>query len=105
MPWVLADRDDAPTLVCVMHHAVYLAQAGYDRYVLVSRSQLPQVAHIDSHRVTVIPNGIDLARFPRRNDRRRDAHRPFVVGRLSELREGKIPFELGEHAGVVSTST
>jgi glycosyltransferase involved in cell wall biosynthesis len=92
MPWVLSRSAGGPAFVCVMHHAVYPAQAGYDRYVLVSRSQLPQVAHIASHRVEVIPNGLDLARFRIRNERTR-AYRPFVVGRLSELRDGKIPLD------------
>ena len=91
MPWVLADREGAPTFVCVMHHAVYPARAGYDRYVLVSRSQLPQVANLEQHRVVVIPNGVDLARFPLPNVPRNHPHRPFTVGRLSEMRAGKIP--------------
>jgi glycosyltransferase involved in cell wall biosynthesis len=93
MPWVLSRSAGAPAFVCVMHHAVYPAQAGYDRYVLVSRSQLPQVAHIAPHRVEVIPNGLDLTRFPIRTARRTRENRPLVVGRLSELREGKIPLE------------
>jgi glycosyltransferase involved in cell wall biosynthesis len=88
MPWVSSHQPGRPAFVCVMHHNVIAAKAGYDRYVLVSRSQLEQVAHISPHRVQVIPNGIDLERFPIRGDRR---DRPFVVGRLSELREGKIP--------------
>jgi glycosyltransferase involved in cell wall biosynthesis len=71
-----------------MHHNLIAAKAGYDRYVLVSRSQLQQVAHIPPDRVQVIPNGIDLERFSIKADRR---DRPFVVGRLSELRDGKIP--------------
>lgn len=89
MPWVLARQPDKPAFICVLHHAGIPVKAGYDRYVLVSRSQLPQVAHIAPHRVQVIPNGVDLARFPIRFDHR--PNRPFVVGRLSELREGKIP--------------
>jgi glycosyltransferase involved in cell wall biosynthesis len=88
MPWVESRRAGSPAFVCVMHHNVIPAKAGYDRYVLVSRSQLQQVAHIPPDRVQVIPNGIDLERFPIRVDRR---ERPFVVGRLSELRDGKIP--------------
>jgi len=95
MPWVMSHRSGNPAFVCVIHHSGIAAKAGYDRYVLVSRSQLQQVDHIPPHRVQVIPNGIDLERFPIGSDRRspdfdvRD--RPFVVGRLSELREGKIP--------------
>ena len=94
MPWVIARRSRAPIFICVMHHAVFPGRAGYDRYVLVSGSQLPQVEHIAPHRVELIPNGIDLARFPLRSEPRTssiDARRPFVIGRLSELREGKIP--------------
>ena len=91
MPWIRSRRPDAPKFVCVMHHAVYPAQAGYDRYVLVSRSQLPQVAHLEPRRIELIPNGVDLSRFQRRCERRIDPGRPFIIGRLSELREGKIP--------------
>jgi glycosyltransferase involved in cell wall biosynthesis len=94
MPWVMARRARAPIFMCVMHHAVFPARAGYDRYVVVSRNQLPQVAHIEPDRVEMIPNGIDLARFPLRTNRRDDsidAQRHFVIGRLSEMREGKIP--------------
>lgn len=94
MPWVMARQSRAPVFICVMHHAVFPARTGYDRYVIVSRSQLPQVDHLEAHRIEVIPNGIDLARFPLRGARRADAgdtQRPFVIGRVSELREGKIP--------------
>jgi len=97
MPWVISPRPDRPTFVCVIHHSGIAAQPGYDRYVLVSRSQLPQVDHIPPYRVQVIPNGVDLERFAIRVDRRADGidvrDRPFIVGRLSELREGKIPAE------------
>lgn len=94
MPWITSRRPGDPAFVCVLHHEGIPAQPGYDRYVLVSRNQLPQVAHIPPHRVKLIPNGVDLDRFPLRPPRRDpiDApDRPFVVGRLSELREGKIP--------------
>ena len=95
MPWVVSRHPGSPAFVCVMHHNVIAAKGGYDRYVLVSRSQLQQVARIPPDRVQVIPNGIDLDRFPIGTDRRSPAFdardRPFVVGRLSELREGKIP--------------
>jgi len=95
MPWVVSRQPGSPIFICVMHHNVIAAKSGYDRYVLVSRSQRQQVDHIQPRRVHVIPNGIDLDRFPIGTDRRSpafDAHdRPFVVGRLSELREGKIP--------------
>ena len=95
MPWVLAPQPDRPAFVCVMHHQAP-AKEGYDRYVLVSPSQLPHVTHIPPARVRVIPNGVDLARFPLSEPPRADAsdpNRPFVVGRLSELREGKIPLD------------
>jgi glycosyltransferase involved in cell wall biosynthesis len=95
LPWVISRRPGRPAFVCVIHHSGIAAKAGYDRYVLVSRSQLRQVDHIPPHRVQVIPNGIDLERFPIGSHRRSSAFdacdRPFVVGRLSELREGKIP--------------
>ena len=95
LPWVISRRPGRPAFVCVIHHSGIAAKAGYDRYVLVSRSQLRQVDHIPPHRVQVIPNGIDLERFPIGTDRRSSPFdvrdRPFVVGRLSELREGKIP--------------
>jgi glycosyltransferase involved in cell wall biosynthesis len=95
MPWVSSREAGSPVFVCVMHHNLIAAKAGYDRYVLVSRSQLQQVAHIPQHRVHVIPNGIDLERFSIGTNRRSPAFdardRPFVVGRLSELRDGKIP--------------
>ncbi len=82
-------RDRRPLFVLVLHHAHYAAPAGYDRYVLVSESQRPQVAHLSPERVRVIPNGVDLRRFARR--RRRRSHREMVVGRVSSLRSGKIP--------------
>jgi glycosyltransferase involved in cell wall biosynthesis len=100
MPWVLAPRTSrTPTFICVLHHGGIAAKAGYDRYVLVTGSQRPQVADIPVHRVRVIQNGIDLDRFPNQLDqypeleaRAHISSNPhFVVGRLSELREGKIP--------------
>ncbi|HEY6421609.1 MAG TPA: glycosyltransferase family 4 protein, partial [Candidatus Binataceae bacterium] len=84
-----ASDADTPTFICVLHHANIDAADAYDHYVLVSRSQLGQVARIPTARVHTIPNGVDLARFAPR--RARDAARPMVVGRLSNLREGKIP--------------
>ena len=89
MPWVAARRPGNPAFVCVLHHAGITAKGGYDRYVLVSRSQLRQVDHIPHRRVRVIANGVDPKRFSSRPIA--IGHRPFVVGRLSELREGKIP--------------
>ena len=95
MPWVLSRVPGRPIFVCVLHHAGIPAKAGYDRYVLVSRSQLPQVKGITPDQVRVIPNGIQLERFPLlvddRDQRPNTPAGPFVVGRLSELREGKIP--------------
>ncbi len=101
MPWLTAERpatstdardpcaDSKPTFICVLHHANIDAADTYDRYVVVSRSQLGQVAHVPAERVHTIPNGVDLARFSPR--RVRTSARPMVVGRLSNLREGKIP--------------
>jgi glycosyltransferase involved in cell wall biosynthesis len=109
MPWVASPRTGKPAFICVLHHSGIPVEAGYDRYVLVARSQLPQVADIPPSRVRMIPNGIDLRRFPLPPERHDHPHnhahdhpidlrrRPFVVGRLSELRDGKIP------AGWVST--
>jgi glycosyltransferase involved in cell wall biosynthesis len=95
MPWVLARSPGKPTFVCVLHHSGIPVKAGYDRYVLVSQSQLPQVNHIPPDQIRVIPNGIDLKRFPSQvggPDQSTGVHdRRFVIGRLSELREGKIP--------------
>src|ERR1700676_25031 len=97
MPWVLVEKPDRPTFICIMHHHDIPAVEGYDRYVLVSRSQLPQVSHIAPWRVKVIPNGVDLRRFPPFSpclaNESGFTKRPFVVGRLSELREGKIPLD------------
>jgi glycosyltransferase involved in cell wall biosynthesis len=94
LAWVNSPKPDRPAFVCVLHHEGIAAKAGYDRYVLVSRSQLPQVSQVPAERVVVIPNGIDLVRFHDAGDewdRPIDSEkRPFVVGRLSELREGKI---------------
>ena len=82
-------RARRPSLVFVMHHAEYVAPSGYDRYVLVSESQRPQVAHVEPHRVLLIPNGIDARRFGRRAPRRPPGT-PMTVGRISSLRGGKI---------------
>jgi glycosyltransferase involved in cell wall biosynthesis len=96
MPWVISPQPDRPFIICILHHHA-AAKEGYDRYVLVSRSQFEHCKHIPSWRVRVIPNGIDLRRFPLPNealaDEPQDSNRPFVVGRLSELREGKIPVD------------
>ncbi len=95
MPWVLSQAPHPPTFICVLHHHDIPAKQGYDRYVLVSRTQLDQVSPIAPWRVRVIPNGVDLRRFPPLPQPRADQpvapNRPFVVGRLSELRDGKIP--------------
>jgi hypothetical protein len=57
LPWVNSPKPDRPAFVCVLHHEGIAAKAGYDRYVLVSRSQLPQVSQVPAERVVVIPNG------------------------------------------------
>ncbi len=92
LPWIEYRRDEPigrrPAFICVLHHHGITAPAGYDRYVLVAKSQLDQVAHIHPDRIFIIPNGIDLRRFPRR--RRRPPGNEMVVGRLSNLREVKI---------------
>jgi glycosyltransferase involved in cell wall biosynthesis len=79
-----------PYFVLVLHHAGIAVPRGYDRYVLVAGSQRDQVGGVPPDRVHLIPNGVDLRRFPPRSARR---HRgsEMVVGRLSSLREGKIP--------------
>ena len=73
-PWLASAADGArdrrPLFVLVLHHAALRRAAGYDRYVLVSESQRPQVAHLSPERVRVIPNGVDLRRFARRRRRR-----------------------------------
>ena len=66
------------------------APVGYDYYVPVARSQLGQVAHVTPERVHVISNGVDLARFAPA-ERRRGPRGEVVIGRVSSLREGKIP--------------
>ena len=70
LPWVNSPKPDRPAFVCVLHHEGIAAKAGYDRYVLVSRSQLPQVSQVPAERVVVIPNGIDLERFHFAGDER-----------------------------------
>jgi glycosyltransferase involved in cell wall biosynthesis len=93
-PWVSAARSQPvaqrPFFVLILHRSGVPVRIGYDSYVLVTPTQQPQVAAVEPERVHVIPNGVDLTRFrPRvsRDDRRR----PFTVGRLSNLRPGKIP--------------
>ena len=92
--WVASQRElpvtRRPYFVLVLHHAGIRVPPGYDRYVLVAASQRDQVRRVPRERVHLIPNGIDLRRFPCRSARR---HRgsEMVVGRLSSLRAGKIP--------------
>jgi glycosyltransferase involved in cell wall biosynthesis len=96
-PWLPWIREAArrlgrrPAFVVVLHHAERLAAPGYDHYVLVSPSQLPQVQHVPPARISIVPNGVDLARFARTVRPRPAAGGPFVIGRLSGLRAGKIP--------------
>ncbi len=81
-----------PCFVCVLHNSNFPALPGYDRYVPVARSQLKQVEHIAPDRVRVIPNGVDRDRFRAERVRERfDGE--LVIGRVSSLREGKIPVD------------
>jgi glycosyltransferase involved in cell wall biosynthesis len=91
-----AARGNRPTFVLVLHHADIRAPAGYDHYVLVSENQRTQVAHVPAERVHLIPNGVDLRRFRRAIPRR--TRKEMVVGRVSGLREGKIPTDWVETA-------
>jgi glycosyltransferase involved in cell wall biosynthesis len=95
-PWIGAVRNvspaQRPSFVAVLHRSGVAAPPGFDAYVLVTPSQMPQVAGIDPARVRVIPNGVDLSRFtPVRREPQPDGR--LVVGRLSNLRDGKIPVD------------
>ncbi|MGH7899420.1 MAG: glycosyltransferase family 4 protein, partial [Candidatus Binatia bacterium] len=79
-----------PFFVCVLHHFGIRPAPVYDRYVLVSESQRPQLAPEARRRAVVIPNGVDLGRFPSARTARADG-RDMIVGRLSRLADGKIP--------------
>ena len=91
-PWLRQARAARrrPHFVCVLHHAGIPAPPGFDRYVVVSQSQVGQVPEASAAPVRLIPNGIDLARFstPRR---RSTPGASMVVGRLSRLSADKIP--------------
>jgi glycosyltransferase involved in cell wall biosynthesis len=94
MPWIreaIAHSGPRPGFVLVLHHAGVPVARGYDHYVLVSPSQLPQVAHVPRAQVSIVPNGVDLSRFAGTARPRPPSNGPFVVGRLSSLRAGKIP--------------
>ena len=78
-----------PRFIAVLHRSGVPAPDGFDAYVLVSPTQRSQVAAIDSARVHVIPNGVDLSRFPVSGPPTRPSQ--FTVGRISGLRSGKIP--------------
>ena len=93
LPWVReATRGPGPrpSFVVVLHHAGIPAAPGYDQYVLVSPSQLPQVEHVPRDQISIVRNGVDLSRFARARCPRPPGG-PFVIGRLSGLRAGKIP--------------
>jgi|GEM_PF-1329439 len=77
-----------PRLVLILHHAEIPAPAGYDQYVLVADFQRDQVSHITPENIAVIPNGIELSHFNRVPSKGGNG---FVIGRLSNLRPGKIP--------------
>lgn len=79
-----------PVFLLVLHCSTHAVPPGYDAYVLVSPTQRPQVTAIASERVHVIPNGIELSRFSPALSGNRDGE-PFRVGRVSNLRQGKIP--------------
>ncbi len=95
MPWIwtLGDAPISrrPAFVCVLHHHGIRVMRGYDRYVLVARSQLEQVRHIEPKRIVVLPNGVDLCRFRKKQRKWSD---DLVVGRVSNLHANKIPHDL-----------
>jgi glycosyltransferase involved in cell wall biosynthesis len=79
-----------PAFICVVHHHGVQPPSGYDRYVAVASSQLTQLRPLPPDRVRLVPNGVALHRFrPRRHHPRFDTE--MVVGRISSLRDGKIP--------------
>jgi glycosyltransferase involved in cell wall biosynthesis len=79
-----------PVFIAVLHRSGMTAPGGYDAYVLVTPTQREQVAQVDRERVHVVPNGVDLSRF-QTGSAPLAGTRPFTVGRLSNLRPGKIP--------------
>lgn len=94
LPWIREANSRSgprPSFVVVLHHAGIPAALGYDHYVLVSPSQRPQVAHLPRAKISIVPNGVDLSRFAGTVRHRPPGGGPFVVGRLSGLRAGKIP--------------
>ncbi len=93
MPWVQSRSHGAPAFVCVLHHAGIPVELGYDQYVAVSRNQLPQLNEVPAAHIRVIPNGVDLARFRAVESGNFSINDDFVAGRLSELRDGKIPLD------------
>jgi len=78
---------ERPVFVCILHHHGIPAPRGYDFYVPVAHTQVAQVS-APPDRIHVIPNGVDLARF---SAARLTPRREMVVGRLSNMREVKIP--------------
>ena len=79
-----------PAFICVLHRDGVEPPAGYDRYVPVTSSQLKHLQNFPSDRVALIQNGVDLRRFRPRTGRPR-FETEMVVGRISSLRDGKIP--------------
>lgn len=84
------DRARRPSFVCVLHHAGIPAPPGYDRYVMVTRTQKEQVPA--GSQIRMIPNGVDLSRF-RSSGRRTRPRDRMVVGRVSRLSPDKIPVD------------
>lgn len=95
--WIEQPADDdqqRPIFVCVLHHQGDPGGPRYDHYIAVSPSQVDQLQPQRRARTTLIPNGIELDRYPAANNRDHpdsaDDGR-FVIGRISSLRPGKIP--------------
>jgi glycosyltransferase involved in cell wall biosynthesis len=78
-----------PVSICVIHDSRGAPPIEFDWYVTVSPTQLPLVR--DQRRVRVIPNGVDLRRFDGVERPPREPDAPVVIGRISTLREPKIP--------------
>jgi LPS sulfotransferase NodH/glycosyltransferase involved in cell wall biosynthesis/Flp pilus assembly protein TadD len=77
--------------VCIGHIALPMP-LGYDAYVVLSPWHGRLQAHLPCDRVTVIPNGVDVARFEPTGTRRAGA--PVTIAMLSRLEPAKFPRRL-----------